>query len=155
MAGPRSDPPIPMFTTARMRSPVDCQGLVLGHAQRHVQDGAVFGGVDVLAGEHRVAPGLHARCPRHVEQQPQRLVGDPLLGIVQAEIGSRGVETLPSAGVVGEQTPQVEPPALGLEVLSQRPPLPSGCEIHVGQSTGVPVGPASARTGGARSALAD
>ena len=38
---------------------VDVQLAAGRHAQRHVQDGAVLGRVDVLAGEHRVAVLLH------------------------------------------------------------------------------------------------
>ena len=85
MTGPRSEPPMPMLMTLRMRLPVWPvqaprahavgegrhlveHGVDLGHdvlavdddrralrrAQRHVQDGAVLGDVDLLAAEHRV-----------------------------------------------------------------------------------------------------
>ena len=42
---------------------VDLQRGVPGQAQRRVQHGPVLGGVDVLAGEHRVAARLEAGRP--------------------------------------------------------------------------------------------
>ena len=48
--------------------PSTTQRLVLGHAQRHVQHGAVLGGVDVRAGEHGIAAGLDVRSPGEAQQ---------------------------------------------------------------------------------------
>jgi hypothetical protein len=41
---------------------VDTDDAIRAGAQRHMQGGAVFGGVDPLAGEHGRAPGLEPRA---------------------------------------------------------------------------------------------
>ena len=55
-------------------------------AQRDVQDGAVLGGVDLLAAEHLLGPplqvGLLARCSSRAD----RLVGDAVLGVVEQDV---------------------------------------------------------------------
>ena len=67
---------------------VDHQREPSGHPQRHVEHGPVLGGVDVLAGEHRVAMLLHARPggPRAIRAS-QRLGGDPVLRVVEGQVG--------------------------------------------------------------------
>ena len=47
---------------------VDGQRRIAGQSQCRVQHGAVLGGVDVLAGQHRVATLLEARRPGQVHQ---------------------------------------------------------------------------------------
>ena len=75
--------------------------------QRHVQHGAVLGRVDLLSGEHRVDPLPQTACLREPDQQRERLVGDPLLRIVDMQ--AAGVEHKPfaAAGIVREELPQV------------------------------------------------
>ena len=121
MAGPRSEPPMPMLTTVRMRlpvvpshdagadavaegrhavehgvhlgddvDPVDDQRRRARHAQRDVEHGAVLGVVDVLAGEHRGGPLPHPCLVGEGEQQPQRLVGDAVLGVVEVDVDRVG-----------------------------------------------------------------
>ena len=57
--------------------------------QRGVQDRAVLGGVDVHAGEHRVAVLLEAGRRREIDQQFQRFAGDPVLAVVDVEVADR------------------------------------------------------------------
>ena len=64
---------------------VDIDPLAPRRAQRDVQDGPVLGDVDLLAGEHRVAALRDAALLRKLEQQPQRLAGDPVLRVVQED----------------------------------------------------------------------
>ena len=165
MAGPRSEPPIPMLTTAAIRLPVapvqdplrmrserspilaehrlhvaddvlavDVQLAAGRHAQRHVEDGAVLGRVDVLAGEHGVAMLLDLGGPGHVHEEAQRLVGRPLLGVVEDEVGRRRRHARRPLGVVREELAQV--PRRDLLVV-RRQRLPLGCrrEVHGRQST--------------------
>ena len=54
-------------------------------AQRDVQHGAVLGAVDLLAGEHLVAPALDVGLLREREQQLQRLVGGAVLRVVDEQ----------------------------------------------------------------------
>ena len=97
MAGPRSEPPMPMFTTSRngwpllpviapLRTPsakasMRARSLITVFsdlraadrcarrlAQRHVQHGAVLGGVDALAAPHGVDALLAVRSHRRARQ---------------------------------------------------------------------------------------
>ena len=67
--------------------PVDDERAVARHPQRDVQHGTVLRDVDVLAGEHRVAPLRHAALLGERDEQAQRLVGDPVLRVVEEEPG--------------------------------------------------------------------
>ena len=65
---------------------VDEDGPAGAVAERDVQDGAVLGAVDLLAGEHPVAPRLDLRRAGEIEQEAQRLSVDAVLRIVEEEI---------------------------------------------------------------------
>ena len=54
--------------------------LACGTAKRGVQDGAVLGGVDVLAGEHGVAALLELHLAGKIAQQLDGLIGHQVLG---------------------------------------------------------------------------
>ena len=86
---------------------VDHDRLAFGSAQGHVQDGAVFGDVDLLAAEHGVDACFQARFLGQLQQQPQRLVGDAVLGVIEEEPRGLGREPLAAARVVGEQLAEV------------------------------------------------
>ena len=60
-------------------------------AQRDMQDGAVFRDVDFVAAEHGVDAIVQRRLVGELQQQLQRLIGDPVFRIV--EIDSRGVDS--------------------------------------------------------------
>jgi hypothetical protein len=55
-------------------------------AQRGVQHGALLGGVDQLAGEHRVATFGDTRGPHDGQQRRQHGIVDQVLGVVDAQI---------------------------------------------------------------------
>ncbi len=143
IAGPRSEPPMPMLTTVVIRCPVapshsplrtrSANALIrvehrvhVGHDVRHravvagradararrcpqchVEHGALLGGVDRRAGEHRVAAGRHAGRVGHREQRGHHLVGDALLGVVDAQVADLDHVARGAIGVVGEQLAQV------------------------------------------------
>ena len=86
---------------------VDDQRALARHPQRHVEDGAVLGDVDVLAGEHRFAALLDPALAGELAEQDQRLVGDPVLGEVEVEAGAVGDQPLAALGVLGEEVAQV------------------------------------------------
>ena len=75
-------------TSATTSRPSTIERAAARHAQRDVQHRAVLGDVDVLAGEHRVAPRGDARLVRELEEQAQRLVGDAVLRVVEQEAGA-------------------------------------------------------------------
>ena len=65
---------------------VDRHGAPRAVAQRHVQGGAVLGGVDALSGEHAPAPTLDVGGARQVREQGHGLGRDAVLGIVEKQV---------------------------------------------------------------------
>ena len=108
-----------------------------GHPQRDVQHGAVLGRVDVLAGEHRVPMLFHPRGAGQRHEEAHGLVRDPLLGVVQREVGALRREARRPFGVLCEEVAEMPRRNL-VEVRHQG--LPFGCRghVHVGKSTGRP-----------------
>ena len=100
-----------------------------GRTQRHVQRRAVLGGVHVLAAEHRLAPLLQPAGVGQREQQPQRLVVDPLLGVVEVQPGAFGDQALAAPRVGIEQLAQAAP-GMRLGVPLQRLPFRSPGQHH-------------------------
>jgi hypothetical protein len=86
-----------------------------------VQHSAVLGHVDVLAAEHGVPALGHARLLGQRHEQPHRLVGDPVLGVVQVEPGRLGGQSFAPARVPGEQLAQVPPGDLVVVPLERLP----------------------------------
>jgi hypothetical protein len=60
--------------------------MVAAVAQRHVQHRAVFGVVDLLAGEHALAPVRHIGFLGQLQQQAHGLIGDAVLRVVQQQL---------------------------------------------------------------------
>ncbi len=101
---------------------VDLDHRVTRRPQRGVQHRTVLGDVDPLAAEHGVPQPEHVRRGGQLAQQPQRLVGDEVLGVVDVQITD--LERVPGAapGVGREQVPQMGVRQL-LTVLGQGRPL--------------------------------
>ncbi len=76
-------------------------------AQSGVQHGAVLGGVDVHAGEHRVPVLLEAGRPREIDQQFHRLPGDSVLAVVDIEVADRQRQFGAALGVLVEKLADV------------------------------------------------
>ena len=72
-------------------------------AQRNMQNGAAFRGIDYFAGKHRIAPLRHPALVRQPQQQPQRLIGDAVLRVVEEQARTLGREAFRPAGIFGEQ----------------------------------------------------
>ncbi len=88
-----------------------------------MEHGPVLRDVDPLAGEHRLDPVAQARLLGQLDEQPDRLVGDPVLRVVEEEADRLGGQALAAAGVLREEVAEVL--ALQLrEVLLER--LPRG-----------------------------
>ena len=95
-------------TSATTSTPSTTSEVALRHPQRDVQHRAVLGDVDPLAAEHRLDPLAQPGLPRPAaEQQPERLVGDAVLRVVEVEPGGLGDQPLAAARVGGEQLAQV------------------------------------------------
>ncbi len=129
---PRHSPPRTRSQNADIRSrtswtsldhvgAVDDERALARHPQRDVEHRAVLGDVDALAAEHRLAPLGEPAFLGQRDQQPDRLVGDPVLGVVEPKAGGLGDETLAALGVGGEELAQVAVGDLGVVAL-QRPP---------------------------------
>ena len=94
---------------SEIRHPVQ-HGMDLGHhilavdedrgaarrAQGHMQHGALLRDVDLVAAEHGVDALAQAGLLGELKQQAQRLVGDPVLGIVEIEPGGFDRQPLPA-----------------------------------------------------------
>ena len=62
--------------------------------------------------EHRVDPLAEAGALGQGDEQPQRLVGDAVLGVVEVEVAGLERQALAAVGVLGEQVAQVDVPQL-------------------------------------------
>ena len=82
---------------------VDEDRLIEGVAQRHVQDGAALGGVDLLARKHLLPPAGEIRLLGQRHQQAHRLFGDAVLGIVEEHVAQPHREAGETPGIGGEQ----------------------------------------------------
>ena len=78
----------------------------LRRPQRHVQHRAVFGDVDLVAAEHGIDLLAQTRLFGELDQQLQRLVGHPVLRVVEKDAAGLGGQALAPAGVGGEQIAQ-------------------------------------------------
>ena len=90
-----------------------------------MQDGAVLGGVDVLAGEHGVTALLELHLAGKVAQQLDGLIGHQVLGQIEVKVAGFKAQLVHALGIGGE--PGLEVDALGLELLLMSlERLPSG-----------------------------
>ena len=119
-------------------------------AQRRVQDGAVLGGVDLVAPEHAFPPALDVGLAGEVEQQRHGLGGDAVLGVIEEHLADGKREALESLRVPGEQVPHVDArhcPVVGFQRLpgggaSDRRhrcgpvPLPLGSGVKTNRQSG-------------------
>ncbi len=108
---------------------VDLEAGAAGHTECDVTDRPVLGGVDVLAGEHRVAQLLDAGPACDGREQREGLVGHPVLGDVDEKVRGRKRHPTPAVGVLGEELPQM-PIAEDGVVLGQAAPLVGGRDVH-------------------------
>src|SRR5207253_2181969 len=60
------------------------------------------------AGEHRIDPLAQAAFLRELDEQTERLVGDPVLGVVEIDVLGLDGEALATVAVLREQVAQVE-----------------------------------------------
>ena len=97
-----------------------------GRAQGHVQDGPVLRDVDLLAPEHRVDAGAQAGFLGELEEELQRLVGDPVLRVVEEEARRLGGQALAAPGIVREELAQVQVPHLSVVGFEGLPGGPRG-----------------------------
>ena len=119
--------------------PVDLDHRVFRRTQRDVQHRPVLADVDPVAPEHRVDPLAQAGAFGDRDEQPDGLVGEAVLRIV--EVDARGLHghTRAALGIVGEQVAEVDV-AHRLVVLDERPPFGGlgdrahGAETRTGQS---------------------
>jgi hypothetical protein len=86
---------------------VDDDRGVAGGAQRHVKHRAVLGHVDLVAAEHGVDASAQPGALGQIEQQPQGLVGDEVLRVVEAESRRLEVQPLTPMRIFGEEIPKM------------------------------------------------
>src|SRR5262249_27970718 len=83
--------------------------LPAGGAQGDVEDGALLGDVDRLPAEHGVDPLAQAALLGQPHEEPERLVSDAVLGVVEVDADGLDRQALTAPGVVGEELPEVKP----------------------------------------------
>ena len=64
-----------------------------------MEDGAILGGVDLLAGEHGFAVGAEAGFFGELDEELEGFVGDAVLGVVEEEATGFSVEAGAACGV--------------------------------------------------------
>ena len=74
--------------------------------QRHVEHGPVFGDVDPLPREHAVDPWPQSAGFRQADQERQRGLGEPLLGVIHHEPAGFERELLGPVVIGGEPLPE-------------------------------------------------
>jgi hypothetical protein len=84
-----------------------------------VQHRAVLGDVDPVAAEHRLDAAAQVRLLGEPDEQLDRLVGDPVLGVVQVQAGRLGGEARAARRVGGEQVAQVQTGDVGVVCLER------------------------------------
>ena len=75
-----------------------------------MQDGSILGDVDLVAAEHGLGARPQPGLLRQSNEQPKRLVGHPILGVVEVESRRLDGETLAALGVVREERPEMAIP---------------------------------------------
>ena len=93
----------------------------LGHPQRHVQHRTVLRDVDPVTAEHHLDPLGQPGLLGERDQQVDRLVGDPVLGIVEVQARRLCPEPLAAARVLGEQVTEVNVADLRVMALERGP----------------------------------
>jgi len=81
-------------------------------AQGGVQDCAVFSDIDLASREHGRDPLLEARVFRKLEQEPQRLIGNPILRVIEIDPHRGSGQAFAASRVVREQLTQMQLPNL-------------------------------------------
>ena len=87
---------------------IDDDGCSSRRAQGHVQDGAVFRDVDLLAPEHGVDPLAQAGFLGQLQEELEGFVGDAILRVVQVEAQRLGRHALAALGIVREELAQMQ-----------------------------------------------
>src|SRR5215510_8324050 len=73
-----------------------------------MQDGAVFGDVDPASRKHRCNPPFEAGFLSELEQELERLIGNPILRVIEVNAHGRGSETFATTRVIREQLAQMQ-----------------------------------------------
>ena len=94
--------------------PVDDEAGGLGGAEGGVEDGAVLGLVDMLAGEHPLDLGLEVGFLGELEEELEGGFVDEVLGVVERPAGGGDGHLLGAVGVFGEELLEGEGLALDL-----------------------------------------
>jgi hypothetical protein len=76
-------------------------------AQRDMQNGALFGDVDLVAREHGVDVLAQAGLLRKLKDQPNRFAGNGVLRVIEVETQVRQREAFATLGILREEQPKV------------------------------------------------
>ena len=101
--------------------PSTTSAAVRGRPEGRVEDGAILGRVDPDAVEHVRPALLDPGSPGDRRSSGHRLVGDPVLAVVEEQAGTLGGQALGALRVLREQLPQVAVPDGGVVVQDRLP----------------------------------
>ncbi len=78
--------------------------------QGHMQYRPLLGHVDLFPAKHVVDARTQTRPPCQLDEEPYRLVGNAVLGIIEVNTDGLDSHPFPAPGVVCEKFPQMQPP---------------------------------------------
>jgi len=73
-----------------------------------VQDRSLVGDVDRVTPEHAVDPCAQAGVLRELNQQPQRVIGDAILGVVEIQACGFRRQAFAARGIVREERAEMQ-----------------------------------------------
>ena len=85
---------------------LEFDGLAFGRAQRNVQNGPLFGDVDLLAPEHRIDALAQAGFSGQLQQQRERFIGDEILCVIEVDSQGFDAHPPPALRVIGKKLAQ-------------------------------------------------
>ena len=103
---------------------IDDHGLPRGHPERDVERRAILRHVHVLAAEHGLDALAQPALVCELQEQTHRVVGDPVLRVIQVQSSSVQREAIRAPGIGGEQLAQVQATDLGAMPLERSPGWP-------------------------------
>ena len=98
-----------------------------------MQDGSLFGEVDLFTPEHGVNPGSQVGFLGQLQEQLEGFVGDAILRVIQVQAHSLGGHPLAAAWIVPKEFPEMQLSNLlivGFQGLPGRP-FSEWCCCHV------------------------
>ena len=86
-----------------------------------MQDRSLFRDVDLVTPEHGVDPSAQAGLLRELQQEPQGVVGDAILGVVEVQACGFRRQAFAACGIVREERAEMHVPDSVIMALERMP----------------------------------